>query len=263
MKHGDHYLTPQEAFTRLGIYGGDDGLTPDVDPKTYEETASNLGLKLKAQSVARGEDGVNFLARYYSPDVWYGVEDSCCDIQRQLAKFHTTVALPGNVTPLDKLKEKSRSFYLSDRNTPVLGELVSKVVALHGKLPEVTLKTSLLRSWMVDTLGHGEESLQYPNEFGYWMVDLLEKQLPHFDMQLFTQWLGDVKTIEQCLKPPLCHLPPDFKATDVKTYVNDDVVAPKQPAEPSGRLIKNGVKNNSTKKSKYRPRATPRSKTTS
>jgi hypothetical protein len=263
MKHGDVFLTPGEAYARLGIYAGDDGLTADIDPEFYKDTASNLGLKLTVDVVKRGEPGVSFLARYYSPKVWYGEPDSCCDIQRQLAKFHVTVKLPSDVTPTDKLLEKSRSYYLSDANTPVLGPFVSKVVQLHGKLPEVTVKTSLLRSWMVDTLGHGEADEQYPNAYGEWMVDLLNKQLPMFDHEVFNRWLGTVNTIEKCLLPPTCNPPPPLKESDAKTYVNDDVVIP-QPATPSGRVNNktknNGLQDKSTSKINWKPRKAPRQK---
>jgi len=192
-------FTPEEAYARLGLYSGDDGLTADVDPELYMATAAAWGLELKAEPVLRGARGVVFLSRHYGPYVWFGDENSCCDLKRQLSKIHATPALPRTVTPLMKLHEKMSGFYLSDRHTPVVGDLATKVVELCGGVATTDFG---LRPW--NSLAAADE--QYPNERDHWMYDLLEEQLPTFDLDGFKLWLdkADQRTI---LSPPLCAQP--------------------------------------------------------
>jgi hypothetical protein len=71
------YLTPTEAWARLGIYGGDDGLTANLDPKCHTAAAKKMGQVLTVDVKKRGEVYVSFLARIYSPFVWTGSPSSC------------------------------------------------------------------------------------------------------------------------------------------------------------------------------------------
>ena len=92
-------------WERLGLYGGDDGLTPDVTPEHCSLAAKEIGQDLTTEPVNRGELGIKFLARHYSPYVWNGDANSMCDVKRQLDKFHITVNL-GTVSPTTRLLEK-------------------------------------------------------------------------------------------------------------------------------------------------------------
>ena len=173
------YLKPEEAWARLGVYGGDDGLTTDQSRQAAEKAAVTMGQVLTMERTTRGSRGVTFLARHYGPDVWFDGEtaaNSCCDIRRQLAKFHVTVHLGGLVTPQTKLREKAFAFYLSDRNTPVLGDFVSRVMELYPtKRSEYTNALNIWNS-EVELCDH------YPNETEDWMIDLLVEQIPEFNL---------------------------------------------------------------------------------
>lgn len=208
--------TPKEAWAALGIYGGDDGLTANISPSAATRAASQVGLKLTCDEVTRGKFGVTFLSRMYGPNVWYGDTNSCCDIPRQLNKFHVTVALPPSVQPLDKLGEKARSFMLTDANTPVIGELCRRVVELRG---ESGYRTDLraMTKWGSDL----PAEVQYPNDDdGGWMETYCEQSLAdvQFDHDQFREWLksADTTTI---LSPPLCG---EVKRPSVKDAVNVD-----------------------------------------
>nr|QUS52665.1 RNA-dependent RNA polymerase [Mute swan feces associated noda-like virus 4] len=207
--------TAQQAWEALGIYGGDDGMTPKVTVKAYERAASQLGLKLECDQVKRGEIGITFLARIYGPDVWYGNTSSCCDIPRQLSKFHTTVNLPAGITATQKLQEKARSFFLTDKNTPLVGALATKVVELFGEVA-YDERLRLMARW--DT--NGPTSVQYPNDKQDWMADYCQNALSkmQFNHDAFNTWIQSA-TEETILTPPLCALPIEAAA---KVDVNVD-----------------------------------------
>jgi len=152
------YMSPTEAWDRLGVYGGDDGLTADLSSSKAEKAAGLVGQVLTAERTKRGEIGVSFLARHYGPDVWFGDVNSCCDIARTLSKFHVTVHLPSNVTPTDKLFEKAYALSLTDRLTPVVGDFVRQVLSHFPKRKY----QNLLEIWRSDVPSES----QYPNAVG-------------------------------------------------------------------------------------------------
>jgi len=206
------FYSPEAAWKALGIYGGDDGLTADLNPKVYHKCATELGCLATLEIIPRGEPGVNFLARYYGPDVWNGDENSCCDILRQVSKFHTTTKLPDSVTPVDKLLEKSRAYYLTDRNTPIIGPLVSSVISVHGRIPELSNVTQLVK-WQSDV----DAENQYINEPASWMLDLAVRQLDtvEFDFVGFSANLTRCSQLQDFLNLPLCATPAVVAKHDV------------------------------------------------
>jgi len=217
-KRNGTYLSPEEAFQALGIHLGDDGLDADLDTYQHEWAAKSVGLVLEASVVHRGHRGVNFLARYYSPEVWYGCPNSMCDTKRQLSKFHTTVRLPENVSAESKLVEKAMSYVATDGNTPVIGAFCRKVLLLSSFRPKRLLNVG---TWW----GKFAESDQYPNEnVGGWMDVEFDHHLPTFDRKLFIDWLASVKRSEDLLRPPLCcEINPPTKC-DVPIVVNGELI---------------------------------------
>jgi len=220
-KPGGGRYTPQEAFDKLGLHMGDDGLDPDLSPEDHMWAANLVGLELEVNIVQRGDRGVNFLARYYSPDVWNGCPDSMCDIKRQLSKFHTTVRLPATVTPEHKLVEKCMSYALTDGNTPVIGEFCKKALSLSRYRPKALLGVG---SWW----SRFDASVQYPNDnVGGWMDVELDIQFPEFSRNRFQEWLAATRTIKEILEPPLCAEIEPAKPASVDVIVDEQLV----PAE--------------------------------
>lgn len=219
---------PLEAWCRLGVYGGDDGVSADMEPKMAMKASTRVGQVLKLEPVAYGERGVTFLSRHYGPGVWFGDTNSCCDIKRQLAKIHLTVNLPSNVTPATKLREKAFAYALTDANTPVIGEFVRKVLEIYPTSSE-QFKNEL-GIWGVEM----DAERQYVNKHDEWMDDLLDSQLPDFDVRSFREWIGGA-TSGTILSPPgfAPPLPPNPKPGIVA--VDGDIVVPRsvEPA-PAG-----------------------------
>jgi hypothetical protein len=220
-----------EAWAMLGIYGGDDGLSACFDQATAKATAGRVGQKLELVRVWRGDMGVSFLARTYGPDVWNGDDNSCCSLKRQLAKLHLTVHLPGNIPPWKKLQEKSFSFYLTDRFTPVIGEFVTRVLTLFPLGKEEF--RNVLNIYGVEL----DESRQYPNRQADWMECYALAELPDFDFDRFRNWLDSSNRDTIFCAPRFAEsLPPDPKF-GVCT-VDDDLVVnmpPDRSGEPASR----------------------------
>jgi hypothetical protein len=217
-------MTPKEAYQALGVYLGDDGLTADISVVALAKVSSRCGHSLKADPIARGQAGVNFLARYYGPGVWNGDPTSCIDIARQLKKFHVTSKVDVDATV--KLREKCISFYFTDRHTPVFATIVDAAIRL-GLLNEGDLDPEhdehRLRSWS----SKAPAESQYPNEEQEWMWDLLEEQLPGFDFDELEGALADCKKPSDMLGLPLCW---DPRLPESKSY---PMVAGEEDIEPS------------------------------
>jgi hypothetical protein len=197
-------MPPAEAqsflVTRLMV-GGDDAIMGDISSDRVVAAAKTVGHVLTFDVYKRGDPGVNFLSRIYSPDVWYGAPFSMCDIRRQLLKFHTTpirgvnYAIARNC--LDKLKEKCVSFYLTDPNTPVLGAYCKKVLGRIGPI-QVNTGMKAERWW-----SRFEREVQFPQDEGGWMMDVLRTSIPNVSLSAFSDWLlEEVKHPEDLLHPP-------------------------------------------------------------
>lgn len=188
-----------EAFAALGLYGGDDGLSAG-NPSNMEKAAQMMGQELKSVRVVAPQP-VKFLARIYGPTVWEGAPDSCCDLLRQLSKFHTTVSLPISITPEMKLVEKCRSFLLTDANTPIMGLFCKRVMQTAEALGVASYSVPDIVRWNV---GGDDPDEQYPNndEMG-WMMQEAVDSLPEFDFEEFYEWIHmQDGTLSYFLRPP-------------------------------------------------------------
>lgn len=248
-RQGSVHIKADEAWSKLGIYGGDDGLTPDVDAKSYKRAAGMIGQELDVQIIQRGEMGIKFLARVYSPNVWFGDVNSVCDLPRQLSKLHVTVRLNAHVTPIDKLLEKCRSYYLTDANTPILGPFCAKAMELYGGEIKEDDKTLPMRAWS----SFVPKPVQYPNEYGTWMDAYAESALPDYDLKKYTTWLDSVTSLSDMLRAPMCQAP--TPPTSKKPVVVDDQVLPMVgPITPPPPLPAREVKRSKAPKGNWRAR---------
>jgi hypothetical protein len=219
------FHTPEEAYASVGIVGGDDSALADVDPAILTETAAMYGQKYEVEIIARGKPGVNFLARIYGPDVWVGDMNSMCDLRRQLSKFHTAVALPGDIPAMKKLAIKAFSYWLTDQHTPVLGELAECVVKNFPHLLKDVTQDAYVRSELATYFAFFPKDVQFPNSFADWMEDIVDRDLHGFDRRRFTRWLKDAaEENASLLTPPLClaHEPPALPK--VAAVVDGDVL---------------------------------------
>jgi hypothetical protein len=156
-----------EKLNELVILGGDDTVAGDLEHTSIVEASTSLGHVITSDIYKRGEPGVNFLARQYGPDLWNGEMNSCTDIMRCLSKLHTTVTLPPTVTAAEKLSQKLTSLAFTDRNSPLIEDLISKFLKVGGKIAERD-------QWQIQSFwSQYPPEVQYPNFSEEWMFDLL------------------------------------------------------------------------------------------
>jgi hypothetical protein len=122
--------SPEEAWAALGLYGGDDGITPDADPAVYEKVCADLGLSLKAK---RSDPNLpcTFLGRVFPRPA--ASPANMADLPRQLGKVHLHHA-PRVPDPGLALYGKAVGHLLFDPNTPVLaawGRMILRLFPHH------------------------------------------------------------------------------------------------------------------------------------
>jgi hypothetical protein len=93
-----------------------------------------------------------------------------------------------------------RSFYLTDRNTPILGAFCSVGLGFVQKKFDPLDDPHRIRTWtsLVPL------DVQYPNDVGSWADEFFALQCPTFDVLRFATWLSKVRSIANCLSPPMC-----------------------------------------------------------
>jgi len=225
-KINGRYLTPKEAWEyvmKFVLVGGDDGIAGMMEEKELSQACQSIGQVLEYDSVRRGELGVNFLSRYYTTQVWYGDINSCCDIKRQLIKFHLSLKLDKSVSPEQKLYEKIKSFSMTDSNTPIIGPFVKKGLEL-GKKIKSTVATAQLASYL-STQG------PVPNQYHADFHQLMYNQLPSTTTseKHFLYWLEGVNNFSDLLNPPTLQeeAPPQQHPTQ-PVVINGVIYPPKQ-----------------------------------
>ncbi|KAL7676013.1 hypothetical protein ACOME3_002270 [Neoechinorhynchus agilis] len=123
-------LERAQAWDSLGLYGGDDGLTFDVSPEAYEQTAMDFGLKLKPLVPHLGSS-LTFLGRIY-PDPWVD-PGNICDVSRQVRKLHLSAV--SKVVPKEVvMRRRAEGWLITDPYTPLISNWARAIVRLF---PEV------------------------------------------------------------------------------------------------------------------------------
>lgn len=117
--------TPDVAFARIGIAYGDDGAV-DNDCRVVE-AARRLGLTIKIEPCyVPARPYATFVGRVFPIQ---GREGSFQEPLRALGKFGL-VSRVSNVDPMSLLAARAFCYYVSDRNTPILGPLMRKIIDL-------------------------------------------------------------------------------------------------------------------------------------
>lgn len=125
-----HTQGPREAWNNLGIYGGDDGINPEIDIKTFETVSSRIGLKLKAEKILPGNP-VPFLGRIFL-DPWTS-PNNICDVKRRLNSLHLSIS-PKTVPPWAVLLRKATSYLTTDPHTPVISHWSRMIKRIYSHL---------------------------------------------------------------------------------------------------------------------------------
>jgi len=119
-----------DAWDRLGLYGGDDGVSFDLPPIWIEKTSGKLGLLCTSETSRCGEP-VKFLGRLFI-DPWTSAQ-SVADVQRQMKKLHLT-ASPKIVPDWLVLYRKAIGLKITDPHTPLLTDWCDAVIRITKSL---------------------------------------------------------------------------------------------------------------------------------
>lgn len=187
-----------EAYALLlekAILAGDDTALGDMPDRCIVNAAKWWGHVLKSNVYMRGDSGVDFLARKYGPDLWYGEENSCTDLMRALAKIHTAPNL-AHFTPVQKLEMKLTSLWYTDRNSPIFKQLLERWLSVGGKLAE-KYNSTFMSYW-----SRYDIKDQYPNESEEWMLEFL----PDVCMDDLFEYLEKAETPEAFLTLPCIYV---------------------------------------------------------
>jgi hypothetical protein len=134
-----------EAFEKIGLCTGDDGLVPNYAEqmeKVLTEVSFRLGLKIEPVLIPQGEP-VPFCGRYFVDPTTKN--DSFQDPMRTIVKLH--LSANKNVTSEQAITNKALGYLTTDSLTPIIGAWADKVTTLtgltfKGALPEEKYKRS-------------------------------------------------------------------------------------------------------------------------
>nr|UQB76087.1 RNA-dependent RNA polymerase [Flumine nodavirus 18] len=126
-------LDARKAWDLLGIYAGDDGLSP-IKPVYLRTAAKDLGLALKCER--RTEGHMAFLGRIFY-EAASGHDGSVQDPLRTWRKLHISFA-PKTISDRQALANRAAGYRSLDPNAPVLLEWCAKVYELTGLSGDVT-----------------------------------------------------------------------------------------------------------------------------
>jgi hypothetical protein len=173
---------PQAAYDSLGLYGGDDGLSPDMSVDAYSYVCKKYGLKFTGEPVEHGP--VTFLGRtYHCP--WADCS-STIDMPRCLSKLHFTVSNEQDVAVI--MYRKALSLQFTDPHTPLLGSWARNVIRVSGQ----TIRKNKLKkilgnpgkcedySWYYREYSNGDGFIQPPRDL---VFDTLARELESDDIR--------------------------------------------------------------------------------
>jgi hypothetical protein len=115
--------TADYAWSRLGLFGGDDGIQGDLDVAVAVKVTKKMGHIIKPNYIKRGQP-VDFLGRYYL-DPWT-TNASVIDVLRQAMKLHITHC-SSLVPATTALYCKALGLDTTDHDTPLIGNWARKV----------------------------------------------------------------------------------------------------------------------------------------
>jgi hypothetical protein len=204
--------TFDSAWDGLGLYGGDDGITPDIDPIALDRTFAKLGLLSTSATVGKYQP-VPFLGRIYL-NPWIN-DHSICDVVRQISKLHISVS-PSNVPDNVALYRKALGYMTTDLNTPIITNWSATVLKIIGDVEMTDAQAELSRYDSVywaqydspfEAITKSEKDLAY---------SLVANQLnmSAAEVVAFDERLSNATTIHECY-PQLTRVDPKIEITAV------------------------------------------------
>ena len=183
---------PDGAWSKLGIYSGDDGITADLPPASCDQAAELLGFLVKSAS---SNKYIPFLGRTYFDPIG-GSTSSIQSPLRTISKLHTTLLNTQEFSAEEAVIMKAICLQVTDKNSDFFGPWSKKVLEDADK-KQANYVQSL-----------GAKILKYPGLHPYFAItalksqttfhncpgdfeELFETEMPGFDWSKFKEWLSD------------------------------------------------------------------------
>lgn len=126
----DSGFSAEDAYKKLGMYGGDDGTNRCVSAEALRRAFANIGMCCTAESVA-AMSPVPFLGRLFI-DPWT-TNESISDVRRAITKFHI-VHVPSTIPDDIVLVRKAQGYLATDPDTPLLSDLCHAILRAYQPL---------------------------------------------------------------------------------------------------------------------------------
>lgn len=229
-----HTLNPQEAWACLGIYGGDDGIIADIDPKILTSVFCKTGMLIKAKSQPSNQP-IDFLGRIFM-DLTTS-DHSIIDPMRHLRKLHMTVQ-PACVPDDVVLWLKAEAYLITDAQTPIIREWANMITRVVPQPSEAT-RERVSRYRNLDASYWS----QYESPFAYdFSQDLARSivctstELEPQDLDKLIDTLNNIKTYDE-LKSLSIVFDRDV-VVEVPAVLGHDVVLPAKPVIEHSTAVK-------------------------
>jgi len=176
-----------EAYSKLGVYSGDDGITADVSAAACAQAAEIMGFIIKSEI---SETNIPYLGRIFYDPI-HGSPSSIQDPMRTLGKLATTLVDTDTVTAHESMLLKAMCLQVTDRNSDFFGEWSKKMLEDAGKQQTQALNSKLLGFqnlhpyFAITGLKTNTTFVNHKGDF----EDLFETQMPGFDWCKFNAWV--------------------------------------------------------------------------
>lgn len=203
------------------VFFGDDSVLRKLPLEVVLKTASELGLEVEIKEIPLdGSTAVGFLSRKFDPLIGLGTMNSCCDIKRQLSKLHVSKfdyyhgKSFSELTGTQKaalykyVDDKFYAYWLTDRNTPLIGHIVNHWFSYRKKPDEGVVADDI--GWWSQYSG----SSQFPNQKAPWIVAQAYEAYDEGVMDRLRKILAGIKCTEDFFKDRVALIPyePDLEA---------------------------------------------------
>jgi len=230
----------QTAWKKLGIYGGDDGGTPDVNPRVITRVFARTGLHLKATTITPG-NAFPFLGRYYV-DPWT-TNTSIVDVPRQLRKVHLS-ASPNTVPNTVVLRRKAAGILVNDPDTPLVSDWAKAILRVVKAVSKEDRYEKLTR---VDTSFWSNCTQPFPTPPRDVAVPLVKAMFDgigvDLDIQHWSNFFDRAKTIEDLEPSEVISADKKF---EIDCLVNGEYIQANTPAVPHQDKLRTVLKDTKT-----------------
>lgn len=188
--------SPEEAYAKLGIYSGDDGITANLPAAAASTAAKIMGFIIKSEICT---EYIPYLGRIWFDPIG-GSRSSIQDPLRTLGKLHATLLDDEQFTAHEAMLLKATCLQITDRDSDFFGPWSKKVLEDAGMQQQQSLEAKVLKFphlhayFAVTALKTKTSFHNHPGDF----ERLFEIQMPGFDWAAFKLWLDKGPVGSQC-----------------------------------------------------------------